>query len=202
MDPRPGFAARHDLMVRCDLLAHPSRSSGEGLNTLDHAGVRKVVAALAEAGLTASADGVRVLDDEVRTAALAARALGIEVGAIANSLVFQAVHADGSVTPLLAMTSGAHRADPKILAALAGAERIDRADAEFVRANTGQAIGGVAPVGHPGRITTLVDTHLTRYPMLWAAAGHPKTVFPITYDELVRLTDATAADLAGEETTA
>jgi prolyl-tRNA editing enzyme YbaK/EbsC (Cys-tRNA(Pro) deacylase) len=172
------------------------------LNTLEHAGVRKVVATLAEAGLASSADGVRALDDEVRTAALAAQALGVEVGAIANSLVFKAVHADGSVTPLLAMTSGAHKADPAILATLAGAERIQRADAEFVRTHTGQAIGGVAPVGHPARITTLVDTYLTRYPLLWAAAGHPKTVFPITYDELVRLTDGTAADLAGEESTA
>ena len=59
------------------------------------------------------------------------------------------------------MTSGAHKADPAILAELADAERIDRADAEFVRAHTGQAIGGVAPVGHPARITTLVDTYLT-----------------------------------------
>ncbi len=169
---------------------------------LDHAGVRKVVAALAEAGLAASADGVRVLDDEVRTAALAAQALGIEVGAIANSLVFKAVHADGSVTPLLAMTSGGHKADPAILARLAGAERIQRADAEFVRAHTGQAIGGVAPVGHPAPITTLVDYYLTRFPVLWAAAGHPKTVFPITFAELVRLTGGTAADLASEETSA
>ena len=172
------------------------------MNTLEHAGVRKVVATLAEAGLTASADGVRVLDDEVRTAALAADALGVEVGAIANSLVFKAVHADGSVTPLLAMTSGAHKADLAILAELAGARRIARADAEFVREHTGQAIGGVAPVGHPAPINTLVDTYLTRHPLLWAAAGHPKTVFPITYDELVRLTSGTAADLAGEETTA
>jgi prolyl-tRNA editing enzyme YbaK/EbsC (Cys-tRNA(Pro) deacylase) len=169
---------------------------------LDHAGVRKVVAALAEAGLASSAEGVRVLDDEVRTAALAAAALGVEVGAIANSLVFRAVHQDGSVAPLLAMTSGAHKADPKILARLAGAERIERADAEFVRTHTGQAIGGVAPVGHPARIQTLVDEYLTRYPLLWAAAGHPKTVFPITFAELVRLTDGTSADLAGEETTA
>lgn len=176
----------------------PAWSDG-GVNTLEHAGVRKVVAALAEAGLATSADGVRVLDDEVRTAALAARALGVEVGAIANSLVFKAVHTDGSITPLLAMTSGAHKADPKILAALAGAARIERADAEFVRTHTGQAIGGVAPVGHPAPIQTLVDAYLTRYPLLWAAAGHPKTVFPITFAELVQLTGGTAADLAGEE---
>ncbi len=165
---------------------------------LDHAGVRKVVAALAEAGLGDSADGVRILDDEVRTAALAAQALGVEVGAIANSLVFKAVHPDGSVAPLLAMTSGAHKADPAILARLAGADRIQRADAEFVRTHTGQAIGGVAPVGHPAPIVTLVDSYLTHYPLLWAAAGHPKTVFPITFDQLVMLTGGTAADLAGE----
>ena len=170
------------------------------MSTLDHVGVRKVVAALAEAGLATSAEAVRVLDDEVRTAALAAAALGVEVGAIANSLVFKAVAQDGSVTPLLAMTSGAHKADPAILARLAGARRIDRADAEFVRTHTGQAIGGVAPVGHPARITTLVDTYLKRYPVLWAAAGHPKTVFPITFAELVGLTGGTAADLADEET--
>jgi prolyl-tRNA editing enzyme YbaK/EbsC (Cys-tRNA(Pro) deacylase) len=169
------------------------------VSSLDHAGVRKVVAALAEAGLTASADGVRVLDDEVRTAALAAAALGIEIGAIANSLVFKAVDAGGGQRPLLAMTSGAHRADPAVLAALAGATRIERADADFVRTHTGQAIGGVAPVGHPAPIPTLVDEYLTRYPVVWAAAGHPKTVFPITFAELLRLTDGTAADLAGEE---
>ena len=169
------------------------------MSSLDHAGVRKVVAALAEAGLTASADGVRVLDDEVRTAALAAAALGVEVGAIANSLVFRAVDADGSQRPLLAMTSGAHRAEVTLLAELAGAARIERADAEFVRTHTGQAIGGVAPVGHPAPIPTIVDEYLTRYPVVWAAAGHPKTVFPITFAELVALTNGTAANLAGKE---
>jgi prolyl-tRNA editing enzyme YbaK/EbsC (Cys-tRNA(Pro) deacylase) len=169
------------------------------VSSLDHAGVRKVVAALAEAGLGTSADGVRVLDDDARTAALAAAALGIEIGAIANSLVFKAIGSDGNPTPLLAMTSGAHRADPLRLAALAGAARIERADAEFVRTHTGQAIGGVAPVGHPAPIPTLVDEYLTRYPVVWAAAGHPKTVFPITFAELVRLTGGTVADLAGEE---
>jgi prolyl-tRNA editing enzyme YbaK/EbsC (Cys-tRNA(Pro) deacylase) len=100
------------------------------------------------------------------------------------------------------MTSGAHKADLTVLARLAPAHRIDRADAEFVRTHTGQAIGGVAPIGHPAPIRTLVDTYLTRYPVLWAAAGHPKTVFPITFAELVALTGGTAADLAGEESAA
>jgi prolyl-tRNA editing enzyme YbaK/EbsC (Cys-tRNA(Pro) deacylase) len=165
--------------------------------TLAHPAVRRVLAALAGAGLGESADGVRVLA-EVRTAQLAADALGVEIGAIANSLVFKAVHADGP-RPLLALTSGAHRADPVRLAALAGAERIERADADFVKAHTGQAIGGVAPVGHPEPIRTLVDTHLRNYPEVWAAAGHPRTVFPATFEKLVALTGGTPADVAGEE---
>jgi prolyl-tRNA editing enzyme YbaK/EbsC (Cys-tRNA(Pro) deacylase) len=162
----------------------------------EHPGVRKVVARLAEAGFPESATGVRILADDARTAALAADALGIEVGAIANSLVFQAVRGD-SVEPLLAMTSGAHRADLAVLAQLVGADSVRRADAEFVRTHTGQAIGGVAPTGHPAPIRTLVDTALARYPVVWAAAGHPKSVFPITFDGLVELTSGTPADVSG-----
>ena len=167
------------------------------MTELDHPGVRKVLAALAEAGMTEAAAGVRILGAEARTAALAAEALGVEVGAIANSLVFTATRGD-EVAPLLAMTSGAHRADARLLAELSGAEKVGRADAEFVRAHTGQAIGGVAPVGHPSRIQTLVDVALARYPVVWAAAGHPKSVFPITFAQLVELTGGTAADVAGD----
>jgi prolyl-tRNA editing enzyme YbaK/EbsC (Cys-tRNA(Pro) deacylase) len=168
------------------------------MNEREHPSVRKVVAGLAEAGLPDSAAGVRILSDDARTAALAAAALGIEAGAIANSLVFRATRGT-EVFPLLAMTSGAHRADQRILAELAEADRVDRADAEFVRTHTGQAIGGVAPIGHPAPIHTLVDTALRRYPVVWAAAGHPKSVFPITFAELVALTSGTAANVAGEE---
>jgi len=168
------------------------------MNEREHPSVRKVLAGLAEAGLPDSAAGVRILSDDVRTAALAAAALGIEVGAIANSLVFRAVTGD-EVIPLLAMTSGAHRADQTLLAAAIGADRVTRADAEFVRAHTGQAIGGVAPIGHPAPIRTLVDTALARYPTVWAAAGHPKSVFPITFAELVELTSGTPTAVAGEE---
>jgi prolyl-tRNA editing enzyme YbaK/EbsC (Cys-tRNA(Pro) deacylase) len=164
----------------------------------EHAGVRKVVAGLAEAGFPDSATGVRLLADDARTAALAAAALGVEVGAIANSLVFRAVRGT-EVTPLLAMTSGAHRADQTLLAELAGVDRVERADAAFVRTHTGQAIGGVAPIGHPAPIRTMVDTALMRYPVIWAAAGHPKSVFPITFAGLVTLTKGTPANVAGEE---
>lgn len=124
-----------------------------------------------------------VLPDAASTAALAAAALGVEVGAIANSLVFQC---DGA--PLLVMTSGAHRVDTAALGARIGRGRISRATPDQVREATGQAIGGVAPTGHPAPLETLVDEDLARYPQIWAAGGTPHTVFPMTFDELVRLT--------------
>src|SRR5579863_8419119 len=107
---------------------------------------------------------VRELPEPAPTAATAAAQLGCEVGAIANSLLF---NADGE--PLLIMTSGAHRVDTAKAAALIGAERVRRADPDFVRAATGQVIGGVAPVGHPAPIRTLVDTWLDKYDVVWAA---------------------------------
>ena len=126
----------------------------------------------------------------VAAAAQAAEQLGIEVAQIANSLVFSA---DGS--PLLVLASGGHRVDTTKVAALVGAASVDRADADFVRSHTGFAIGGVAPVGHPEPLRTLVDTALGQYDEVWAAAGHPHAVFPTTYDELLRLTGGTAADV-------
>jgi prolyl-tRNA editing enzyme YbaK/EbsC (Cys-tRNA(Pro) deacylase) len=166
------------------------------MTSLDHPSISKLAATLREAGLSRAPDGIRILDDEVRTAAAAAQALGVEVGAIANSLVFRATYGD-EVRPLLALTSGAHRADTATLAALAGADEVGRADPAFVREHTGQAIGGVAPVGHPHPVRTVVDADLARYEVVWAAAGHPKSVFPTTYADLVTLTGGTAADVAG-----
>jgi prolyl-tRNA editing enzyme YbaK/EbsC (Cys-tRNA(Pro) deacylase) len=129
-----------------------------------------------------------VLPDAAATAALAAAALGVEVGAIANSLVFVCDDA-----PLLVMTSGAHRVDTAALAERLGRGRIRRADADTVRQATGQVIGGVAPTGHPQPLETIVDESLAAYPQLWAAGGTPHTVFPLTFDELVRLTSGTVA---------
>jgi prolyl-tRNA editing enzyme YbaK/EbsC (Cys-tRNA(Pro) deacylase) len=166
------------------------------MTTLDHPSISKLAAALREAGMFSSADGIRILDDEVRTAAAAAAALGVEVGAIANSLVFRATYGD-EVRPLLALTSGAHRADTGVLATLVGADEVGKADPAFVREHTGQAIGGVAPVGHPGPVHTVVDKDLAGYEVVWAAAGHPKSVFPTTYAELLALTGGTAADVTG-----
>ncbi|WP_158888779.1 YbaK/EbsC family protein [Amycolatopsis anabasis] len=161
------------------------------MSSSDHPAVAKVAAALAEAGQQEAAEGIRILPAEVRTAAQAAEALGTEVGAIANSLVFRA---DGA--PLLALTSGAHRARTETLAALTGAAHVEMADPAFVKEHTGQTIGGVAPVGHPAPLRTLVDTALRRYDVIWAAAGHPKSVFPTTFDELVALTGGQAAGVA------
>jgi prolyl-tRNA editing enzyme YbaK/EbsC (Cys-tRNA(Pro) deacylase) len=133
---------------------------------------------------------VRVLPDAAPTAASAAAQLGCEVGAIANSLIFAA---DGA--PLLVMTSGAHRVDTSLVASLIGAAVVDRASAQAVREWTGQAIGGVGPVGHPAPIRTLVDIWLDKYDVIWAAAGHPHTVFPTTFGELVRITNGTPAEV-------
>ena len=133
---------------------------------------------------------VRELPEAAPTAAAAAAQLGCELGAIANSLVFSA---DGA--PLLVMTSGAHRVDTAKVASLIGASEVARADARSVRDWTGQAIGGVAPVGHPSPIRTLVDTWLDKYDEIWAAGGHPHTVFPTSYAELIRITNGTPADV-------
>ena len=124
-----------------------------------------------------------VLPDAASTAPLAAAALGVEVGAIANSLVFWS---DGA--PLLVMTSGAHRVDTTALAERLGRDSIRRATAEQVRDATGQAIGGVAPTGHPSPLTTVIDEDLAGFPEIWAAGGTPHTVFPMTFAELVALT--------------
>ena len=126
-----------------------------------------------------------VLPDSVHTAALAAEALGCEVGAIANSLLFDA---DGA--PVLILTSGAHRVDTAKVAAELGVARLRRAKPEFVRAHTGQVIGGVSPLAHPSPIPTYLDPALRDYDEVWAAAGHPAAVFSTTYDELLTMTGA------------
>ena len=155
-----------------------------------HPSVVRVTARLAELG---AGGQVRTLDDAARTAAQAAAQLGIEVAQIANSLVFAA---DGA--PLLVMASGGHRVDTAKVAAIVGATSVDRASPEFVREHTGFAIGGVAPVAHPEPLRTLVDTELERYDEVWAAAGHPHTVFSTTYAELLRITGGEPADVGAD----
>ncbi|GAA2183077.1 YbaK/EbsC family protein [Micromonospora lupini] len=159
-----------------------------------HPNVRAVQDALDGAGARDDAgqpSTVRLLPDAVHTAAAAAEALGVEVGQIANSLIF-----DADDAPLLVLTSGAHRVDTAGLAASIGVTRLRRATPEFVRTHTGQPIGGVAPLGHPQPLRTLVDTALAAYPQIWAAGGVPQAVFPTTYAELLRVTAGTPAEVA------
>lgn len=147
-----------------------------------HPNVLAVEAVLRAAGI---APQVRVLPQTAPTAAAAAEQIGCPVAAIANSLIFDA---EGSA--LLVLTSGAHRVDTGKVAAHLGIGKLSRASAEFVREHTGQAIGGVAPIGHPAPIRTLIDETLAEHAQIWAAAGHPHTVFPTTYAQLIELTGA------------
>lgn len=156
-----------------------------------HRNAARVQAALAELGSSAQ---VRQLTDSARTAVEAAAALGVDIGAIVNSLVFRTEDAEGVVAPLLVLTSGSHRVDVGFLAEQMSL-RIRRADADFVRSATGQPIGGVAPVGHPVPVPTVVDRALSAFPVVWAAAGHPHAVFPTTFVELLRLTKGDARDV-------
>ncbi len=157
--------------------------SDEGL----HPSAAAVAAVLAE--LAPGAE-VREVDSSTRTAAEAAAALGCEVGAIASSLVF--IADDG---PVLIMTSGAHRVDVDVVASQTGLARLRKATAAEVRAATGQAIGGVSPVGHPSRLRTVVDIDLSRYPKLWAAAGTPNAVFSTTFEQLIEITAGTVTQV-------
>ncbi|WP_051298298.1 YbaK/EbsC family protein [Arthrobacter castelli] len=158
----------------------------EAVDAAGHPNVRKVVAALEAAGHPTT---VTVLPERAHTAALAAEAQGVEVGAIANSLVFTL---DGE--PVLIMTSGVHRVDTALVGRELGG-RLKQASADVVRASTGQPIGGVAPLGHPSPVRTFVDRALEQYPRIWAAAGHPNTVFDTNYQQLLRLTGGRAIEV-------
>src|SRR6476659_4461110 len=145
----------------------------------------RVAAALSVIGIEPE---ITILDADAKTAAAAAEQLGCEVGAIANSLVFEC---DGE--PLLVMASGAARVDTDVLARNVGAELIAKASPELVRSATGQVIGGVAPTGHPGRLRTVVDRSLARYGVVWTAAGTPDSVMPLTYEQLLAVTGGVEA---------
>ena len=127
--------------------------------------------------------------DATHTAEEAAAAVGVEVGAITKSLVFLL-----DDDPVLLLVSGAHQVNLK-----ATGERLEgtltRAPLELAKSATGQPIGGVAPLGHPTNLPTYVDTALAQYPILWAAAGHPNTVFRTTYPELLRITAGLAVEM-------
>ena len=152
-----------------------------------HPNARRVQERLGAAGLSTR---VVEVESSVRTAHEAASSLGVEVGQIVKSLVFEA---DGE--PVLLLVAGDHRVDPVKAARVLGVTTLRMADVELVRASTGFPIGGVAPVGHPRPIRTVVDQSLGRFEVLWAAAGTPNTVFPSSLDELLALAEGSVADL-------
>lgn len=138
----------------------------------------------------------RTFPEGTRTADDAAAAIGVDVGQIVKSLAFRAVRADGSGFVVMALVSGSNRLDETALAAAAGADHTERADAAEVRAATGYAIGGVPPFCHATALPVFVDRDLLAYDEVWAAAGTPHDVFPLAPDELVRASGGTVADLA------
>lgn len=152
-----------------------------------HPNGANVAAALANHGVSG-----RIIEtiDSSPTAVTAAAQLDIEVGQVANSLIFSA---DGE--PVLVLTSGQHKADTSLLAKHLGVSEVTRPDADFVRKHTTQPIGGVAPVGHPVPLRTIVDTQLNEWEIVWAAGGHPHYVFPTNFNELLRITNGEPLDV-------
>lgn len=147
----------------------------------------RVLATLRRAGL---ASEVREFAESTRTAQEAAAAIGTTVAQIVKSLLFLS-----GDRPVLALVSGSNRLDPAKLGVLTGGE-IRKADAASVRAATGYVIGGVPPAGFPHAIDTFIDRDLLRYDVVWAAAGTPHHVFPISPQELIRLTGGPTVDLS------
>ena len=153
-------------------------------------GVERFQAAAREAGVDVD---VRRFPEETRTAADAARAIGCDIGQIVKSLVFEA---DGRA--FLALTSGPNRADPERLAELLTADQVRRADPEEARAATGYGIGGTPPFGHPRKLQVFMDRDLMGYDLVWAAAGSPDSVFPITPRDLLSAAGAEVADFKAD----
>ena len=149
-----------------------------------HPSVIRVATELQRLGITGE---IIALSDSARTAAQAAQALAIEIGQVASSIVFQLP--DGS--PLLVITSGRHRVDSSLVAEKLGVTGLGKVDADYVKAESGFAIGGVSPVGWISPATIIIDQALSEYEVIWAAAGHPHSVFPTTYQELIAATSAT-----------
>ena len=152
-------------------------------NVLQNPSVQRVSAKLKELGVKGE---VHVLSDSARTAQEAADALGILVGQVASSIVFKL----DDESPLLVITSGRHRVDTKLVAEKLGVAKLHRVDADYVKEKSGFSLGGVSPVGGVRPATILIDEALNDYEVVWAAAGHPHSVYPTTFAELLECTGA------------
>jgi len=153
---------------------------------LEKSAVKRVSDALKSKGIPGQ---IKVLSESARSAAEAAAALGIEVGQIASSIIFKLPNE----SPLLVITSGRHRVDTELVAKELSVDNLARVDADYVKELSGFSIGGVAPLGWINLpAITLIDLALNDYQVVWAAAGHPHAVFPTTYEELIKSTNAQA----------
>jgi len=167
--------------------------SSDSPETARPEGFRRVSAALAD---KSHPHPPRWLDATARTSQEAADALGVALGQIAKSVVFRRKEDEAAV---LVIASGDRRVDEKKLKTHTGA--LGRADADYVKARTGFSIGGVSPLGFApvdglAQPRVFIDRELFRFDVIWAAAGHPNGVFPMTPDELVALTGAPVIDVA------
>ena len=151
----------------------------------ENASVTRVQGLMKELGMSGE---ITALTDSARSAKEAADALGIEVGQVASSIVFKL----DDESPLLVITSGRHKVDTDLVAKNLGHSKLHRVDADYVKEKSGFSIGGVSPIGWVYEATVLIDEALNDYDVVWAAAGHPHSVFPTTYAELIACTGAKA----------
>jgi prolyl-tRNA editing enzyme YbaK/EbsC (Cys-tRNA(Pro) deacylase) len=149
----------------------------------ENSSVQRVQGLMKELGMKGE---ITALADSARTAKEAADALGIEVGQVASSIVFKL----DDESPLLVITSGRHKVDTELVAKSLNQSKLHRVDADYVKEKSGFSIGGVSPIGWVSQATILIDEALNDYDIIWAAAGHPHSVFPTTYAELIACTGA------------
>ncbi|MEY3336286.1 MAG: hypothetical protein RL332_679 [Actinomycetota bacterium] len=149
----------------------------------ENSSVQRVQGLMKELGMKGE---ITALADSARTAKEAADALGIEVGQVASSIVFKL----DDESPLLVITSGRHKVDTELVAKSLNQSKLHRVDADYVKEKSGFSIGGVSPIGWVSQATILIDEALNDYDIVWAAAGHPHSVFPTTYAELIACTGA------------
>ncbi len=162
---------------------------------VEHPGIQRVREAAARKGVSLD---IRVFDESTHTAEEAAAALGAEIGQIVKSLVFVAPNDDDSLEPILCLVSGPNRVDVARLAAVTGEKDIRRGTAREANELTGFSIGGTPPIGHTRPVRVIMDPDLGRYPIVWAAAGTPTAVFPVSPATLRTLANATVAPIAEE----
>jgi Cys-tRNA(Pro) deacylase len=163
--------------------------------TIDHAGIQRVIDAAARKGVTLD---ITVFPTSTHTAEEAAAAVGVEVAQIVKSLVFVASGEDGGLEPILCLVAGHNRVDLARLAAVTSERDVRRATAREANELTGFTIGGIPPIGHSRPVRVIMDPDLGRYQAVWASAGHPTAVFPVPPATLRTLANATVAPITEE----